>query len=260
MPLNASVFLLHRGVYTLPCVSDHELYEHALATPSKHHRVSIATQTYLRAILTEGQTHAHVSLGRMAQRLGVSTPAISRKAKSLVRSGHIRRDGACGLVLTERGRPIALHALRKQEIVETFLVQQLHYGWDEVYALALDMSLHLDDALIERMYDQLGQPAFCPHGNPIPTRAGVLKSPITQTLSSLAVHSQATISSIASHEPELLRYLASIALVPGATVLMKQRTPFGGPLHVQLVEQSKEILLGLEAAEQVRVSVPTARG
>ena len=71
---------------------------------------------------------------------------------------------------------------------------------------------------------------------------------------------ETTISSIASHEPELLRYLASIALVPGATVLMKQRTPFGGPLHVQLVEQSKEILLGLEAAEQVRVSVPTARG
>ena len=66
----------------------------------------------------------------------------------------------------------ALKHIRYQRIAEVFLVQVMGINWLQVYEEALRLSDGLSDAIIERMFSMTGEPAFCPHGEPIPSAEG----------------------------------------------------------------------------------------
>jgi DtxR family Mn-dependent transcriptional regulator len=207
---------------------------------------------FLSETYMESQESGRVPLRKLAERLGVTPPAVSRMAQRLVRRGFLRRDGACGLVLTESGRRMALDAIRKRRVFEVFLVRMLGYTWDEVYGVAATTSNHLDDALVDRMDDALGHPARCPHGDPIPTRDGHIEHVEAVRLCELPENAAGVISRVASHDPEMLRYLGSLQLTPGQPVRMMSRAPFEGPLRVRLrrvdIAFEDEQVIGTELA------------
>ena len=139
---------------------------------AKNSKATPGAADFLRETYLESETHGRVVLRELAQRLGVSAPAISRMAQRLVRKGYLKREGACGLMLYESGRRVALKSLRKTRIFEVYLVRELGYSWDQVFPLAVSSSHHLDDEVIERMWVKLNKPARCPHGDAIPSRDG----------------------------------------------------------------------------------------
>ncbi len=216
-------------------------------------KVSAAVQDFLSETLLESLESGRVSLRALAARLDVTPPAVSRMAQRLVRQNLMRREGACGLVLTEMGRRIAMNAIRKRRIFEVFLVEKLGYTWDEVYPIAAASSNHLDDELIERMYAQVGRPARCPHGDPIPTREGEMEDKPAVPLNEVPEGVQATIQRVASHDGDLLRYLNSIHLRPGARLQVVARAPFGGPLRVRVANGRfyDEHVIGAELASKI---------
>ncbi|MDW8449341.1 MAG: metal-dependent transcriptional regulator [Anaerolineae bacterium] len=202
-----------------------------------------------------------VTLGKLGERLGVSPPAISRRVQRLVRRGYLERDGACGLRLTDVGSKIALYALRKQEIFEAYLVRELGYQWDEVRPAA-DSALRMDDALIERMYAQIGRPLRCPHGLPIPTRDGRFELPQAVPLSEWPPNQPAIVSYVLSSDGEMLRYLAELGLTPGARLAAVARIPFGDSIKVR-IERNRSVnehVIGAALAQVVFVeAVPTPK-
>ncbi|NJM40875.1 MAG: metal-dependent transcriptional regulator [Anaerolineae bacterium] len=145
--------------------------------PSLSTRTSPVVLDFLVETYLVSQEIGRVSLRAIADRLDVSAPAVSRMAQRLVRRAYVRREGACGLALTEAGEHLALKAIRKRRIFEVFLVKTMGYSWHEVYPMAAASSNHLDDDLIERMFEQLGHPDRCAHGDPIPSRDGKLETP-----------------------------------------------------------------------------------
>ncbi len=215
-------------------------------------KVSSAVQDFLSETLLESLEHGRVTLRALAARLSVTPPAVSRMAQRLVRQGLMRREGACGLVLTEMGRRIATHALRKRRIFEVFLVEKLGYSWDEVYPLSA-ASNHLDDDVVERMFVQVGRPSRCPHGDPIPTRDGEMEIKPAMRLSDAPENTRATIQRVASHDGDLLRYLASIHLRPNTRLEVVSRAPFGGPLRVRVANGRfhDEHVIGIELASKI---------
>ncbi len=142
---------------------------------SKAGKVSSVVQDFLSETYLESIEEGRVSLRALAERLDVTPPAVSRMAQRLVRQGMLRREGACGLALSNTGERIALRAIRKRRVFEVYLVEKLGYSWDAVYPIAAQSSNHLDDELVERMNAQLNNPERCPHGDSIPTRDGQLK-------------------------------------------------------------------------------------
>lgn len=192
-----------------------------------------ATQVLLKEVLLRSLQDERVTLGRLGAQLGVSPPAVSRRVQRLVRRGYLERDGACGLRLTDAGERIALYALRKQEIFEAYLVRELGYRWDEVCTAAAG-ALRIDDALIERMYAQIGRPPRCPHGLPIPTSDGRFPLPKAAPLSQWPPDQPGVVSYVLSGDGEMLRYLAEIGLTPGARLIAVARIPFGDSLKVQI--------------------------
>jgi len=217
--------------------------------------VSAVVQDFLGETYLESVEEGRVSLRALAKRLAVTPPAVSRMAQRLVRQGLLRREGACGLALSETGDRIALRVIRKRRIFEVYLVEQLGYSWADVYPVAAQASNHLDDELIERMNAQLNHPQRCPHGDAIPTRDGTLQVIPATKLIELSDGAQGMVGRVSSHDGEMLKYLASLNIKPGAQIQLVARAPFHGPLRLKVANGSfhDEHVIGAELAGKIWV-------
>jgi DtxR family transcriptional regulator, Mn-dependent transcriptional regulator len=218
---------------------------------------SATVQDFLTETFLEWREQERVSLRALSDRLDVTPPAVSRMAQRLVRQGLMRREGACGLILSESGERVALKSIRKRRIFEAFLVAKMGYTWDQVYPIASKSSNHLDDDLIERMFEQAGSPMTCPHGDPIPAHDGKVREVDDAPLVSLDAGVGARISRVTTHDGSMLRYLGSLNLKPGAEIHMVSRAPFGGPLRLRVTNGAfkDEHVIGAELAEKIRVTL-----
>ncbi len=229
------------------------------AEKNKAGKATPGAADFLREVYLEAAEQQRVVLRELAMRLGVSAPAVSRMAQRLIRKGYLKREGACGLALSESGQRIAMKSLRKMRIFESYLATELGYGWDEVFAHAAGSAHHLDDELIERMWTKLGKPGRCPHGDPIPSRDGKLEVVNSRALTDLEPGSSGVLGHVSTHNPEMLRYLATLGLLPGVPLTLVNRAPFGGPLRVKVKRAGThnafedEHVIGNELASVVHV-------
>ncbi len=77
--------------------------------------------------------------------------------------------------LTDAGLARALAVVRRHRLIETWLVQEMGYGWDEVHDEAEVLEHAISDRLLEAIDARLGRPARDPHGDAIPSAAGTLE-------------------------------------------------------------------------------------
>ncbi len=139
-----------------------------------------------------------------------------------------------GVTLTEEGRQRALEVIRHHRLVEAFLHQTLGLPWDRVHAEAERIEHAISEDLEDRIAAHLGYPLVDPHGGPIPAKDGTLPERPTSRLSDLPAGEAAVISWVPDEDPALLRYLAELGLVPGATVTVIDREPFDGPVYLKV--------------------------
>jgi DtxR family Mn-dependent transcriptional regulator len=221
--------------------------ESALAT------LTPAVQDYVKAIYLLEQDHTAVTTSALAARLGVSAPSATAMTKRLAELGLVARRPYRGVVLTERGRRAALELLRHHRLLERFLVDQLGMSLDEVHAEAERLEHALSETLEARIDAKLGHPTHDPHGDPIPdAKLSLSHANPHRGLDELAVGEHATVRSVPDGDRALLRYLASIGLVPGAGVEVVARGPFAGPITVRT--RAGETPLATELAASVAVS------
>jgi DtxR family transcriptional regulator, Mn-dependent transcriptional regulator len=222
-------------------MSDHDLTAEALA--------------FLSAVHLAMVEHGRVTLQNIGEQLEITVSAASRRAARLVRRGYLRRDGDYMLTLSQAGQREALRAIRRLEICEAYLVSVMGYSWEAVFPIAWRLVGNIDDDLVERMYIKAGRPQRCPHGQPIPTADGRLPVLADQSLTSLEAGAAGRISRVVTHDPELLRYLASVRLQPGTSIVMKGRVPFGEHLRLSVAHNGAAVdeVIGTKAAACVYV-------
>ncbi|MBP7694817.1 MAG: metal-dependent transcriptional regulator, partial [Anaerolineales bacterium] len=115
-----------------------------------------------------------VTTTALAERLEVTPPAVVRMMRRLAQEGYLRRQPYKGVLLTAAGEREALKAIRRHRLLEAFLVTVMKFGWEEVHAHAHALEGVIDDDFENRMDEIAGFPARCPHGDPIPTREGII--------------------------------------------------------------------------------------
>ncbi|HXF58334.1 MAG TPA: metal-dependent transcriptional regulator, partial [Candidatus Saccharimonadales bacterium] len=125
---------------------------------------------------------------------------------------------------------------------------------DEVHEEAERLEHAASPELINRMAAAIGEPAVDPHGAPIPTAHGKLEEPRHRRLGDLVPGEQARIVQVEDEDPELLRYLASMRFVPGATVRCMKKDPYDGPITIRV--GAKNHIIGPPLAARVFVSAP----
>ena len=131
-------------------------------------------EDYLKQILLEEQRHPgeQVGMGKIADALGLAPGTVTTMVKTLAGSGLLDYEPYSGVRLTDSGRQLALHVLRRHRLIEVFLVQVMGMDWSEVHPEAEGLEHAISDRLIERMDEMLGHPVVDPHGDPIPSAHG----------------------------------------------------------------------------------------
>jgi DtxR family Mn-dependent transcriptional regulator len=135
---------------------------------------SISVEDYAKAIYVLEDRHGVASTNAIAERLGVSAPAVSAMVKKLDAQGYVTHVRYRGVRLTAEGRRLALEVLRHHRLLETFLVEELGLPVDRVHAEAEVLEHVLSEGLEDRIAEKLGQPTHDPHGDPIPRRDGTV--------------------------------------------------------------------------------------
>ena len=135
--------------------------------PVEHHP---PVEEYLQAIESLNEEGTPAIQARIAQRLGRSAPTVSEMLERLATDGYIERSGRT-VILTEQGQDVAQTVLRKHRLAERLLVDVIGLPWHLVHDEAGRWEHVMSDEVMTRLVQILGDPATCPHGNPIPGSA-----------------------------------------------------------------------------------------
>jgi DtxR family transcriptional regulator, Mn-dependent transcriptional regulator len=217
--------------------------------------LTVAVQDYLKAIYALESAGERVTTSALATRMGVSAPSATAMTKRLAELGLVERAPYKGVALTEEGNRGALEVLRHHRLLERYLVDRLGLRLDEVHAEADRLEHALSEELEAKIDAELGFPTHDPHGDPIPDQQLRLATGGARTLVDLSPGERAAVSRVPDGNPELLRYLAELGLVPGSDVELVSHAPFGGPVTVRT--KAGDHAISRELAERIAAA---ARG
>ncbi len=134
-----------------------------------------STEMYLKAMVELGAGEV-VAVGRLAGRLGVTNVSANEMVHRLTESGLVSHTPYKGVALTKKGQTAACSVLRRQRLWECFLYEHLKIEWAKLYELACSLEHATAPEVTEALADFLGDPKFCPRGNPIPSADGSFTS------------------------------------------------------------------------------------
>jgi DtxR family Mn-dependent transcriptional regulator len=217
--------------------------------------LSPVAQDYLKAIWTAQEwSTERVSTKLLAERIGVSASTVSEAIRKLADQGLVDHARYGAITLTERGRAAAVAMVRKHRLLETFLMNELGYSWDEVHDEAEVLEHAVSDMLVSRIDSKLGHPARDPHGDPIPSIDGAVPTPPARQLSDFHNGETGTVARISDSDPAMLRYFDSVGIALDTVVAVVERRDFAGTISVRLGDQtSPPIDLGSPAARSIWV-------
>jgi DtxR family transcriptional regulator, Mn-dependent transcriptional regulator len=217
--------------------------------------VSESAQDYLKAIWKLERT-GEMSTTALADALGVSPASATAMLKKLASLGLVVHERYHGATLTPAGERMALEVVRHHRLLELYLMQALGLSWDQVHEEAERLEHHLSDQLEVHIDRALGFPTRDPHGDPIPTPELMLQSDEMVCLSDLEAGSMTVVRRVPDGNPELLRYLATLGLVPAEAVTVVDQAPFDGPVTVEV--RGARHAIGRSLAAQIEVGVEHA--
>jgi len=187
--------------------------------------LSASVEDYAKAIYALEARHGAASTNALAERLGVSAPAVSAMVKKLASLGYVEHTRYHGVNLTEEGRRVALEVLRHHRLLETYLVEELGVPWDRVHAEAEVLEHVLSEGLEARIAAKLGEPTRDPHGDPIPTVDGTVVEEPAVALAALAKGVRGRFVRVSDSDPVLLRELAERQISPGDRLELVSEDP-----------------------------------
>lgn len=196
-----------------------------------------------------------VTSSQLADWLFVSPPAVNRMVNRLSELGLLVHQPYHGITITDKGRTEALKHIRCQRIAEAFLVQVMDISWLTAHEEAQRLSDGLSEAVIQRMYEMTGEPATCPHGEPIPDPQGALPPANDVILSQIAAGSRIRISRLITRESDRLQYMEALGLVPGQECEVIHIAPFDGPLQLKLGREFR--IIGNSLAQLIKAELIT---
>jgi DtxR family Mn-dependent transcriptional regulator len=213
---------------------------------------------YLEAIYYIWNEGEAVRSARLADWLGVSRPTVTVALRRMSRDGMVRLNAHKEIELTARGRRMAEAIVRRHRIMERWLTDGLGLDWVTADEEAARLEHAVSDVVEKRLYEVLGRPATCPHGNPIPGYSEAAPNEVRLTLVQAGARASITrVSEVAEREaPLLLAYLHERRLVPGQEIGVLEVDGVGRTLRVKA--GAREVTLSHDTAAKLWV-VPTKR-
>ncbi|RFZ84326.1 metal-dependent transcriptional regulator [Mucilaginibacter terrenus] len=214
---------------------------------------TLAEENYLKAIYKLAASVESVSTNQIAASLDTKASSVTDMVRKLSEKGLINYTRYQGVSLTTSGEKVALNIIRKHRLWEYFLVEKLHFKWDEVHEMAEEMEHISSNELIDRLDEFMGFPKRDPHGDPIPDRDGCFKTNELKPISSVGVYSGGIISGVREHSTAFLQYLDKQQLTIGKKIIVKEIIQYDGTVVLQT--GNKEIHISREVANNLLITL-----
>ena len=215
------------------------------------HEPSEVVSRYLEAIYYMWAEKEPLRSSRLADWLGVSRPTVAIGLRRMTRDGLVRMNSRKEIELTDAGKQTAESIVRRHRIMERWLTDGLGLDWVTADAEAARLEHAVSDVVERRLYEVLGRPQTCPHGNPIPGYSDPVAD--ETRLSSLKAGDRASItrvSEVAEREaPPLLAYLHQRDLTPRRELKVLETDDVGKTLRVDVA--GREVTLSHETASKI---------
>ena len=213
--------------------------------------LTISTQDYLKHIYILTADGGSASTNALSERLKVKPASVTNMIQKLAstKPALVEYQKHQGVTLTVEGEKAALEVIRHHRLLEAWLTQTLGYSWDEVHEEAERLEHVISEDFERRIAAAMGNPQRDPHGELIPTAN--LKMPVDEStsLATLRADQKARIQSVRIVDNNLLRYLKSRGLVPGAGIEILEYSPFDHNLTVKA--GTKKTVLGMNITDKI---------
>jgi DtxR family Mn-dependent transcriptional regulator len=212
----------------------------------------------LKLIYSLQERGQKVSTSVVSERLSVSDATVTMMFKDFNNAGWVEYVKHHGVRLTPLGERKAMEVIRHHRLLELYLARELGYTWDKVHEEADKLEHVISEEFEDKVDQLLGYPTVDPHGDPIPSKDGIIVVRKGRKLSELQEGQSAQILRVSDQDSEKLCYLGELGLYPEVHVQVVRREPFGGPLHIRVGEApvQTEHMIGTELAEHIVVTAP----
>jgi len=214
--------------------------------------LSKSIENYLKAIFSLSEHgNGNVSTNSIAKKLNTKASSVTDMLRKLTSKKLVNHEKYKGVKLTIKGKKIAANIVRKHRLWETFLVEKLHFNWDEVHDVAEQLEHVKSDKLVNFLDEFLEHPKFDPHGDPIPDGFG--KFPISNStpLSSLKKGDKGIVMGVSQDNSTFLKFLDKIDVKLGNLIYVKEIIEFDSSLEI--IINNKEYHISFEVGKNILV-------
>ncbi|MCB0547752.1 MAG: metal-dependent transcriptional regulator [Phaeodactylibacter sp.] len=205
--------------------------------------ISHTEENYLKAIFKISERDGKpASTNAISSEMSTSAASVTDMIKRLSDKTLIHYERYRGVTLTGQGAQIATHLIRKHRLWEVFLVDKLHFSWDEVHEIAEQLEHIKSQGLVERLDEYLGFPKFDPHGDPIPDADGNFAIRKQVLLSELKHSERGLVVGVQDHSTAFLQYLDRMALVLGTPVEVLEYFEYDESMRVLISGEREQVL------------------
>jgi|SRR5215208_1616330 len=214
-------------------------------------KLTTTIENYLSILYILERDKELVVGAHLAQLLRVTPPTVTNTLKRMVRDGLITMDKN-GTRLTKAGQRSARTVVRRHMLTEWMIARML--PWSKLHEEAHNLEHAISSEVETALFEELGHPQTCPHGNPLPGCEEVVSSwiPLTKTSSNQTLKIK-RIHELAEYNLELMAFLEGKGLMPSAEVTVKEVLPFNQTVAVDI--QGQVVTLGFAVAHQIFVEV-----
>ena len=203
---------------------------------------SQSEENYLKAIfhLTTAEKKG-ISTNSIAEKLATKPSSVTDMIRKLSDKKVVSYKKYYGVSLTNSGRKIAANIVRKHRLWEVFLVEKLHFSWDEVHDVAEQLEHIQSPKLIQQLDHFLGFPTQDPHGDPIPDQDGNLKTIEKRLLSTLLKNEAGVCIGVDDSSSEFLKFLDKRGITLGKHIKVLEKEAFDDSLIIEINQQKMTI-------------------
>lgn len=172
---------------------------------------------------------------------------------SLLRARALAEPAGDAFRLTADGRQYALQVVRTHRLYETWLSRETGLPAADWHRVAHQAEHHLGREAVDRMADTLNNPRFDPHGDPIPTREGVLPPQQRVTLAEWPDGQDAAIEHLEDEPESLFRRFGRLGIGAGLLLENPRHCPDGA---VAARAEGRDLVIPAVLVPMVHVAAP----
>ncbi len=196
--------------------------------------MTLAEENYLKAIYhLENQSTNGVSTNALAEEMQTKASSATDMIKKLAEKNMISYIPYQGVTLSKAGHAYAVKVVRKHRLWEVFLLEKLHFSWDEVHDVAEQLEHIKSEKLTDKLDEFLNFPKTDPHGDPIPDKHGNFEKIDKTSLSDAEEGVIYVCVGVNDSSSDFLKYLDANTISLGTSIEIIHKEPFDNSIKIK---------------------------